>query len=83
MAARVKTLHFGRSFLLYDGSWFNLAFLDQLFIDSDSAARANRAGQSAKWLVTTLSNEFANGLTMGGMDFHQNNHSQLVLEIRG
>jgi hypothetical protein len=43
----------------------------QFFRDCEPTAGADWASQCAKWLVTTFTNELANGFTMGCMDFHE------------
>ena len=43
----------------------------QFFRDCEPTAVADWASQCAKWLVTTFTNELANGFAMGCVDFHE------------
>ena len=43
----------------------------QFFRDCEPTAGADWTSQCAKWLVTTFTNELANGFAMGCMDFHE------------
>ena len=41
-----------------------------LFWEGQSAVRVYRAGQSPKWFVVAVMNEFANWFSVGSVDFH-------------
>ena len=45
--------------------------LNQFVRDCEPTAGADWASQCTKWLVTTFTNELANGFAMGCVNFHE------------